>query len=182
MMGFKEVSEMGNLYQKEISNKTKAFEAASEAKDVKEVVELQTRNKALEGKRHPETNVLFVRKTINVDGTKMEGVFPRFDSITDVYLPKDMRLESDTKQFVYCTKVLAKRIEANPSLAGKFSARQLEMIKNGDQPSNLLWHHSEVPGKMQLVNHNIHEKTGHTGGRAIWGGGSECRKKGSESI
>ena len=54
--------------------------------------------------------------------------------------------------------------------------RQIEQIKAGaPRISGLTWHHTEVPGKMQLVDAKLHDKCRHTGGRNIWGGGSDCR-------
>ncbi|MER0467173.1 HNH endonuclease [Bacillus cabrialesii subsp. cabrialesii] len=37
------------------------------------------------------------------------------------------------------------------------------------------WHHHQDPGRMQLVDQKVHRKTGHTGGRHLWGGGSKNR-------
>ena len=51
-----------------------------------------------------------------------------------------------------------------------------EQIKNGEpRISGLTWHHNEIPGKMQLVDATEHSTCRHTGGRSIWGGGSDCR-------
>ena len=76
----------------------------------------------------------------------------------------------------YCTKQLAERIERNPQFAKKFTPRQLEQIRNGEpRISGMTWHHSEISGKMQLVDANDHSAARHTGGRSIWGGGRESR-------
>ena len=57
-----------------------------------------------------------------------------------------------------------------------FTPRQLEQIRNGEpRISGKTWHHNEVPGKMQLVDSDEHDICRHTGGRSIWGGGSEYR-------
>ena len=56
-----------------------------------------------------------------------------------------------------------------------YSEEQLDDIKRGHTPRGYTWHHSEEPGKLQLVDKEIHKRTGHTGGRAIWGGGSKNR-------
>ena len=142
----------------------------------KEVTKMTTRNEELAGKTHPETGVKFVKKTITVDGKKIEGVFPQFESKYNVVLPKELRNKSDEVQFKYCVKKLAKAIESNPELSKQFTPKQLEQIKNGEpRISGLTWHHSEIPGKMQLVNSDIHAKTGHTGGRDVWGGGNANR-------
>lgn len=61
-------------------------------------------------------------------------------------------------------------------ITGGDTPRQLEQIKNGEpRISGLTWHHNEVLGEMQLVNAEEHGICRHTGGRSIWGGGSDCR-------
>lgn len=137
---------------------------------------IKTRNEELEGKRHPKTNVPFERKTVeDADGNEVTGVFPEFDSEFDVQLPEDLYQESDKKQFAECNKQLKEAIEKNPELAKKFTPEQLEQIKNGETPDGYTWHHNEEKGKMQLVNSDTHAKTGHTGGKTVWGGGNENR-------
>ena len=39
-------------------------------------------------------------------------------------------------------------------------------LPDGVRPEGLTWHHSEIPGRMELVPFGIHNATGHTGGRA----------------
>lgn len=137
---------------------------------------LSTINEDLEGQTYPGTNIRYKRHTFILNGEKVEGVFPRFESKFDTTLPKNLLNASDTEQFKYCTQRLAKQIENNPLLALKFTPRQIEQIKNGEpRISGLTWHHNEVPGKMQLVNADVHSTCRHTGGRSIWGGGSKCR-------
>lgn len=52
----------------------------------------------------------------------------------------------------------------------------IAFVLNGEpRISGLTWHHTEHPGVMQLVNSNVHSMCRHTGGRSIWGGGSDCR-------
>lgn len=36
-------------------------------------------------------------------------------------------------------------------------------------PEGYVWHHHQDYGRMQLVNKNIHQSTGHNGGYSIWG-------------
>ena len=137
---------------------------------------IQTRNESLKGDLHPITGVLFEEKTvIDCDGNRVTGVFPDFDSTIDVQLPEDMFRATDADQFTYCNKQLQKTIENNPDFVKEFTSEQLEQFKNGDTPDGCTWHHNEDPGKMQLVDSEIHARTGHTGGRSIWGGGSEFR-------
>ena len=55
------------------------------------------------------------------------------------------------------------------------TAEQIEQIKegviDGSAPDGFVWHHNEEEGVIQLVDRVTHERTGHMGGRAIWGGG-----------
>ena len=60
-----------------------------------------------------------------------------------------------------------------------FSEEQIEQINEGitkgGAPDGYTWHHDAETGKMQLVDSDLHGDSRHTGGRAIWGGGSEFR-------
>lgn len=135
-----------------------------------------TRNESLKGDVHPITGVPFEEKTVtDAEGNKVTGVFPEFDSQFDAQLPDDMLQASDAEQFGECNKQLKEAADNDPELAKKFTPEQLEQIKNGDTPDGYTWHHNEEKGKMQLVDSETHAHTGHTGGRSIWGGGSEFR-------
>ena len=138
--------------------------------------EIHTRNESLEGDKHPMTDVSFERKTVeDADGNEVTGVFPVFDSEYDAQLPENLYKASDKEQFKECNKQLKEAVEKDPELAKKFTPEQLEQIKNGDTPDGYTWHHNEERGKMQLVDSDVHAKTGHTGGKTIWGGGNENR-------
>lgn len=155
----------------EVSNKL-----TTSVKEVKTPRHLSTINEGLEGQTYPGTNVEYRRRTFTVNGEKVEGVFPRFESKFDTTLPKNLLNASDTEQFKYCTQELTRRIETDPEFAAQFTPRQIEQIKNGEpRISGLTWHHNEVPGRMQLVNADVHNTCRHTGGRSIWGGGADCR-------
>ncbi len=133
------------------------------------------RNEHLEGKEHPKTGVPFERKEVEVNGEKREVVVPKFESKFDAQLPEELYEASDSKQFEECNKQLKEAIENNQDLREQFDAEQLEQIENGDTPDGYTWHHDAEAGKMQLVDTETHQKTGHTGGRVIWGGGNENR-------
>ena len=90
-------------------------------------------------------------------------------------LPEDLYQSTDREQFAECNTQLKEDVKKDPELAKQFSAEQLEQIENGDTPDGYTWHHNEETGKMQLVDSDIHSKTGHTGGKTIWGGGNENR-------
>lgn len=169
----KEVQEMAKA-SNEVNNKTKAFENSS--KEVKAPRHIPTINERLEGQKYPGTDIEYRKHKFTLNGEKVEGVFPVFNSKFDTRLPKELRNASDAEQFKYCTQQLEKRIESDPELAKQFTPRQREQIKNGEpRISGLTWHHNELPGKMQLVNATEHTRCRHTGGRSIWGGGADCR-------
>jgi hypothetical protein len=164
-----EVKEVNVTQNKELgNNKIKAFQNVEKLKEPPE--HINTINEELEGKNHPVTDVPYRRKTIIIDCKKYEGVFPVFESYYDLSLPPELRKASDDVQFKYCTNKLRQQIEKDPELAKKFTPRQLEQIKAGEpRISGFTWHHNEQPGKMQLVDAEIHQKSSHTGGRSIWG-------------
>lgn len=133
------------------------------------------RNESLEGDIHPVTGVPFERKEIEVNGETVEGVFPQFESVCTVELPGDLHQASNRDQFTHANEKLSETVANDPELSSKFTDEQLEQIENGDRPDGYVWHHAENPGELQLVNREIHDSTGHTGGQAVWGGGSENR-------
>lgn len=157
-------------------NLDKKLEKTSSNETEKNSYEIHTRNESLEGDRHPITGVPFERRTVqDNEGNDVTGVFPVFDSEYDSYLPENLYQSTDKEQFSDCNKQLKDAIENDPEFAKKFSSEQLEQIKNFDTPDGYTWHHNEETGKMQLVDSDIHAKTGHTGGKTIWGGGNENR-------
>lgn len=137
---------------------------------------IECRNQGLEGTRHPITGVEFARKTIDTEvGELVEGVFPKFDSVFDTKLPRELYQESNFKQFCKANRDLMDKIDSVPELKSKFSSEQIEQIiegiKKGTAPDGYVWHHNEEAGVLQLIDNAIHSRTGHTGGRDIWGGG-----------
>lgn len=169
----------------EVSDNTKDTEPLfdPDKKIDKSPEEIHTRNDGLEGKKHPQTDVPFKRKTVeDADGNEVTGVFPEFDPVFEGELPEELYQESDKKQFAECNKQLKEAVEKDPELAKKFTPEQIEQIKNGDTPDGYTWHHNEEKGKMQLVDSDTHAKTGHTGGKTIWGGGNENRARMEDEI
>lgn len=132
-----------------------------------------TRNAGLKGMEHEITGVKFKKKTVTVGTKRIEGVFPKFESKFNAKLPKTL-YEAPHRQihFTECNKQLRQAVDSNPKIKSQFNSTQLEQIKNGWTPDGYVWHHSEEPGVMQLVDAAVHAKTGHTGGWYIWGGGS----------
>lgn len=140
-----------------------------------ELEHIKCRNENLEGQEHPETGVPFERKQVEADGKQYEVVVPEFESSYDAQLPEDMYEVTDREQFKECNSQLKNEVATNQDLREQFDDEQLEQIENGDTPDGYTWHHDAEAGKMQLVDTETHQKTGHTGGRSIWGGGTESR-------
>ena len=136
---------------------------------------LTTINEDLAGLEHPETGVRYEHSTITLDGKQYDVVEPRFDSLCDAALEKEDYAKSDYLQAKICNEKLQDAVQNDPELASKFTADQLDQIRNGDTPKGYTWHHAEQPGQMQLVDSGIHAATRHTGGRVLWGGGKENR-------
>ena len=170
--------EMPNVSDNDIKNANNILEDKNKSNELPTRYVI-TRNESLEGDNHPITGVPFERKTVEVNGENIEGVFPVFDAIYEDKLPKDMYEKSDKEQFKECNNQLYKDIEQYPVLKNQFNEEQLEQIKDGTidgtAPDGYVWHHNEEAGKMQLVDFETHAKTGHTGGRSIWGGGNSNR-------
>jgi hypothetical protein len=75
-----------------------------------------------------------------------EGIFADFDAAGVVkrteYLPENLWLESDKVQFEYLNKLI------------------------GGEETGYTWHHTETPGKMELIPYGIHNMVAHNGGRS----------------
>ena len=141
------------------------------------VPQIETKNQHLEGTLHPETDVPFESKWIETSEGYKEGVFPDFSEHVayETRLPDNLHEASDSEQIKYCNEQLRQDFENGGLNPERFSERQQEQIRDKHTPEKYTWHHHEDLGRMQLVPSDIHEKTGHTGGRSLWGGGREAR-------
>lgn len=140
-----------------------------------DTIQLKTINDSLVGQFHSETGVFYEKRVVQIENFKIEGTFPKFDAKYETTLSKENLSSSDNQQFKECNKNLLQDIQKDEKLKNSFTKEQLEQIENGDTPRGYTWHHNEEVGKMQLVDTSIHNKTAHTGGKAIWGGGRENR-------
>ncbi|ADU31961.1 HNH endonuclease [Evansella cellulosilytica] len=137
---------------------------------------INTHNSSLAGQLHPETGVPFEAQAIALeDGTEVVGVFPVFDAVAEVVLPEELYGSSDYLHFSYANGELIDMVSENETIAAQFSIDQLEQIYAGETPDGYTWHHHEDLGKLELVDEEIHAKTGHSGGRSVWGGGTDGR-------
>lgn len=184
MINFTEVSKLINEIPKKFMDIPKFAEGINpkKIKDFNEadkklnIEKIKCINEHLEGKEHSITGVKFERKIVDDgEGNLKEGVFPQFKSEFEAVLSRDEYKSTDSIQFTSANKQLKEAIANNDDLANKFTPQQLEMIESGRTPRGYTWHHSEELGILQLVDTNIHDKTAHTGGKKIWGGGTENR-------
>ena len=137
----------------------------------------------LEGKT-AKNGVPYARKQIEINGIKIEGVFPVFDSVFDTQLDED---NLKTKAYAkVCNEKLKEAIKNDPELRSKFTEEQLKDIEEGRTPTGYVWHHNEEPGKMQLVKREDHDRAiggaAHTGGNSLWGADSVDNGKKGESF
>ena len=116
------------------------------------------RNGSLANRVHPVSKVRF-----NANG------FPIFSPKIQLALPANMIKASNSVQFKNLNQQLLIQVQTNSTVRAKFTASQINQIKNLKTPDGYTWHHHQNRGVMQLVNSKIHQQTGHTGGRAIWG-------------
>lgn len=135
---------------------------------------LKTINESKEG-QIGEDGIMYERKTVEVNGVEVEGVFPQLNSAIDVQLPEQLIQTKDSVQADYANQALKEKVNNDPEFTQQFSDEQLEQIENDETPDGYTWHHSEEPGQMQLVSTEEHQNNRHTGGKAIWGGGRENR-------
>ena len=173
-----DVTKIGDDIADAIDNAKDAAKVGETATDVasdvlKGFTPIETINQKLLGKTHEVTGIKFVQSEIELsDGRKLIGVFPQFDSLVDIELPKELYKADFNDQKKECLEQLQNKLK-NPfsNLRDKFKEDQIDDIMNGIQPDGFTWHHNEKEGLMQLVKTDVHDKTGHTGGMSIWGNG-----------
>ena len=160
--------------KKFLKEKTGMTDANIEKCSVNEdgLIKLKCINEEFAGKKHPETEVPYVEKIVDVNGVKIQVVVPEFPDVIEVLLPDKLRLASEAEQFTYLNNCLKEEIKSNPELRAQFTEVQIAMIERGLKPKGFTWHHNEEWGKMQLTKTDIHERTRHTGGNSIWSGGN----------
>lgn len=147
------------------------------------VIHYRTDRSDLEGKQ-AENGVPYERKQIEINGFKIEGVFPKFDSIYTTELSaENQKSNAYAKE---CNAKLKEAIPNDPELKSKFTAGQLNDIENNRTPTGYVWHHNETPGKMELVKRSDHDRVvggaAHTGGSVLWGPDSVNKVKMGENF
>jgi hypothetical protein len=93
-------------------------------------------------------------------------VFPKKYTKAELDLPEDQWLDSDRSQFKYLDELVKK---ANPNY-------DIDTRSFKGSGKRYTWHHAQDPkGRMILVEFGVHNATNHSGGRNVWGGGTEYR-------
>lgn len=172
-----DITKLGDDIADTIDHAQDAHRAGEAAKDIvtdviKEYELIETVNQNLVNSVH-KSGVRFELSKIELsDGRKIMGVFPRFESVVDIELPKALYKEDFSRQQKECLDQLREMLK-NPfsKLRKQFTEDQIDDIMNGIMPEGFTWHHNEQEGLMQLVETSVHAATGHTGGMSIWGKG-----------
>ncbi|MGD6855753.1 HNH endonuclease [Bacillus infantis] len=139
---------------------------------------ISTINSELAGSVHPVTGVPFEEDVVDLPGgISVAGVFPEFDARCEVHIDESLYMQSDHVHFSYANQELYQDIQDNPRLAGELGLSQHDIngLSEGTNPEGYTWHHNQEPGVLELVDEETHAATAHTGGREVWGGGSEYR-------
>ncbi|MCC2380290.1 HNH endonuclease [Bacillus wiedmannii] len=142
--------------------------------EFKEVVELtetylntKTKNNIL---NKPLAGGTHVQKGVDFDILGFP-IFKGDDVKFSLKLEKDFYVMKDTDQFRECTKLVKEAIEKGEISKELFTKKQLAQINDGlPRIDGLIWHHHQIPGKMQLVIKEVHS-VNHLGGNRLWGGG-----------
>ncbi|MGM2728944.1 HNH endonuclease [Bacillus albus] len=151
------------------------YDSVEEFKEVIELTEtyLNTKtknnilNKPLAGGTH-------VKKGVDFDILGFP-IFKGDDVKFSLKLEKDFYVMKDTDQFRECTKLVKEAIEKGEISKELFTKKQLAQINDGlPRIDGLIWHHHQIPGKMQLVIKEVHS-VNHLGGNRLWGGGIRWR-------
>ena len=135
-------------------------------------------NEKYKDMENPDTSIRYVEKTITVNGVEITVVVPEFPSIFDVEIPPEIWEKGDAAIFKYCTEKLKEYLDANAEAKANFTHEQLDIIEKicsgqirNPRIPGFTWHHSEIPGKIQLVDFKTHFDTRQTGGDFLWCGG-----------
>lgn len=94
--------------------------------------------------------------------------FPVFQSVHTLTIDNTDLKENNATQFRLCNIDLKAAFLKNPE-AYPFTASQREDVLKGKKPKGYTWHHHQNRGVFYLVSTSLHSRSGHTGGRAIWG-------------
>lgn len=151
-----------------ITQKSQCFEYqkllySMDKTDIKDI------EKAYIEKLHTKKDTLITSKNASDLGVKMSQYnMPEFESIFEVKIAI-----SDFNKDRYSHEKIANdglKKALNDGLKNKFNSRQLKQIENNITPDGYTWHHdgNPPPGRLQLVESDLHNAVRHTGGYSLW--------------
>lgn len=114
-------------------------------------------NGHLAGKYHPVTKIIF-----NYQGFPIFAG-PKFKISAKYWKSNNTTIWNQIKGNV------KDELKTNADFKKQFTQKEISDINKGIKPANFRIHHHQNTGEIQLVHKNLHEKTGHTGGKTIWG-------------
>jgi len=90
--------------------------------------------------------------------------------VYETRLPQEVyKVRISEKNKRAATRDLREQIKASKVNKNMFTAKQLNQIMKGEpRIDKLILHHHQETGRMQLIPHDIHKQTGHTGGMELW--------------
>lgn len=103
------------------------------------------------------------------DSVSVEGVFPDFPVIYELFTGDDGVGNTRFEHNEMCNELLSDALSVDPSLWEIFTQQEIDEIKNGELPEKYTWHHEPEIGHFSLVETAIHNENRHTGGYALWG-------------
>lgn len=115
------------------------------------------KNEHLAGKRHPVTGVPFDKNG-----------FPRFSG-PRFNLELRYWKSANSTQWNSIKGTVKNKLVTDVMFRKQFSKSEIDQINAGKLPSTFRLHHHQEAGFLQIIHKDLHEGTGHTGGRAIWG-------------
>lgn len=126
---------------------------------------------------HDVSGVPYTLKTVTFDGYSIDGEFPVFSAVFEAEISEEMYYASDLTHIQAANLRLYGQLMDNPLLAGQIGLDpgQVAALEYPVAPEGYTWHHHEDPGRLQLVDQELHAQSAHIGGRVIWGGGAEYR-------
>lgn len=117
----------------------------------------EIRNQHLAGKKHPVTGVLFDKNGFPIfNGPKFKLELAYWKS-------------ANKTQWNNIKGTVKNKLVTDVMFRKQFTQSEINQINAGNIPDTYRLHHYQDAGYLQLVHKNLHDKTGHTGGRAIWG-------------
>lgn len=143
-----------------------------------------------------------ILKRYGADGIEYKDNFPDFRTFAAFEYDMDEALYTDSNahQFLACNEAMMdyfsdladkyagldcdnplSNAEYRAAIMNAFKCNEDELeyiqaaLELGETPYGYTWHHTQIPGRMQLVPSPIHDVARHLGGQVIWCGGNQNR-------